>query len=769
MNKNNRIDKLMIFLVIVLIFTGSFGVRCARQSSPIGGPMDTIPPIILKLYPANYQTNLFPTEVVFEFNEFMKISNQQKEIIVSPPLEVKPSVELRGKKIYTHFPYDLKLDSNTTYHIDYGNALVDINEGNPAKQVKYIFSTGDKIDSLSMSGQAIDAKTGDTLINALVFMYDDVSDIAIPDSTLFTGKIRAMAKTDSTGVYFATNLKGKGYSVYVVEDADGNGAYTVGKERVGFIDSALNPLTLPEFKIWFDPISMQTYASPQVKFRMFMELENKIQGLEEVISVGNYKFLIRFASPNPIIDTVIIDSLSSDALLFMPSQNKDSMYVWVKKRGFEVPDTLKGIVKYMGRDTAGLPALVDYAFEIMSHTVTEEELDQAKKALKENKTPWWRKVLDWFRFRHRRQIKLEKRRIALEHQMRLDSLKDNPEALLKLRLDSLHLDSLRVDSLRLDSLLLDSLERFKVDSVNFLSVRIDPVADYNPNHKIYISTDFPLDTVILDSIKLYKFSNKSGGEDDFNEEQAAKGEVVREKTLEKLILERDSLDFTKFRLLSNWMEDSEYELNVPPATMVDITGLANDTLKHTFKTAETRKTAIINIEAEGVDQCYILELVNGSVVETIHIVKKDSTYHSKLLPLGAYKIKVTKDDNCNGKFDDGNLIKRIMPEEIAFHQNSGKNPDFETKANFEFNIKVNFKALFSKTKELDAANGTDSLGLDSLKKDIKDIQLNQDSLTKVAPKVEESVITSNNLLDKEHRDKTMFLAILQSKRNNGRA
>lgn len=714
MNKTIKRDKIFLLFIVGLIFTGSFGIQCARPSSPIGGPKDTIPPIILKMSPANYLTNLYPDEIMFEFNEFMQLKDQQKEIVISPPLKTRPIFELRGKKVYTKFSDNVILDSNTTYHIDYGRALADLNEGNYARQIKFVFSTGDKIDSLSMSGQAIDAKTGDTVVNALVYLFEPILDSITIDSTLFNGNILAMAKTDSSGIYFATNLKGENYRVYVVEDTDNNGLYTVGKDRVGFIDSTLNPLKLPMFDIWFDPVSRQVFASPQVTFRMFKEEAYLRQKLEEVIYVNDYKFLVKFAAANAPIDTIIIENLDGNAMLNMYSAKKDSLTVWVKTNGYNVPDTLKGIVRYMGIDSIGKPILIDEKFEVLSKILTADDEKEIKKAERmeanKHRTPWWQRVLNWFRFKFNRDVRLAARKILIERQRVYDSLRNNPEALLKLRLDSLRLDSIRLDSLVLDSIRLDSINRFKLDSLNVLRVNITPSMDFNPNKKIYIKTDYPLDVLNLDSVKLYKYAKASASDDSFDESAISTGTVEREKSLEKLVFERDSLDYTKHRLITSWVEDAEYEFNIVPGAMIDILGKTNDTIKYKVSTVQSRKMTIINVIAENVDKCYIMELVHGgSSVEYTHIVNKDSVYNTKLLPVGKYKIKITKDDNCNGVFDDGNLVKRIMPEEIAFYVGEKGVIDIDTKANFEFDFTIDFKSLFSKKVLI-----VDSLPVDSL-------------------------------------------------------
>lgn len=701
MNKNIKKDKILITLIIVLIFSGSFGIRCARPSMPMGGPKDTIPPIAIKISPANFQTRIEPREITMTFNEFMQLKEPQTGIIFSPPMEVKPIVEVRGKTIITTYPHDYVFDTTKTYIIDYGSSVADNNEGNAARKMKYVFSPGSYIDSLAMSGQAIDAKTGDTLINASAFLFDPISDTLTIDSTLFNGDALFTTKTDSLGVYFANHLKAKGYRVYVVEDLNNNGIYDVGEERVGFIDSALNPSKLKDFDIWFDPISRQEYASPQVHFRMFKEVAYTRQKLDEVTILENYKILFQFASAGVEVDTLVINSVPEEAMIKMYSRNRDSLVVWFKSKDFLIPDTVEGYVRYMGIDTLNKKAFVNSDFIVAARKLSGDDIadrKEEKKSLeRKGKPTLWERFLQWIRFRYNKNIKKANELATIERLRVYDSLKNNPEALLKLKMDSIKMDSIRIDSLKIDSIRLDSIAQFKIDSANILKIFIEPMQNYNPNKKIYITTAYPLDKLEMDSITLYKYSaDRGGGDDYFDESQAAKGETKKKKTIEKVTFEKDSLDFTKYRILADWVEDAEYEFEISPKAMIDIIGASNDTIIHIFKTVESRKSSSLVIDVKDVDGCYFMELVlDGGKIEYKHIITKDSIFTAELLPVGLYKIKITKDDNCNGEFDDGNLTHRIMPESIMFYLNEKGDPNIQLKENFEFNISMSLKEVFN--------------------------------------------------------------------------
>ncbi len=708
MNNQKKIDKTILTLLIILIFSGSFGIRCARPSTPIGGPKDTTPPIVKKILPNNYARNLKPKEVVFEFNEFMQVKDAHKNVVFSPPLNIRPVVEVKGRKIVTTFDREVKFEDNTTYFIDYGSAIQDINEGNAARQLKYVFSTGNSIDSLAMSGLAVNAKTGDTIINALVFLYDKISDTVKLDSTLYNGKILGQFKTDSLGVYFASHLKSKDYRVYVVEDTDNNGVYTPGKDKVGFIDSSLNPSKLEPFKIWFDPISREVFASSQVTFRLFSEKAYTPQSIKETKLVEECKILFLFSSTDAKIGKVEIEDIPQENIILMPSLHKDSLTVWIRSNGIIMPDTLRGTIEHNGIDTLGKISMIKTDFELAPRFVDKKALKkQEKKLAKKNKLPFWQRFLNWFKFRQRRQQKLALKQQKIRQQQILDSLKNNPEALAQLRMDSLRLDSLRVDSIRLDSLRQDSLQRFKLDSLSQLKLFIDPMNDYNPKNDLIISTKYPLDSIRLDSMQLFRYSAVKKGEDYFDSKQAATGKAEQEKFVEKFTLEQDTLDFRRYKVISNWLADSEYEFNIVPKAFVDILGKSNDTIIHKFKTVSARKTTTIEITAQNVAECYILEIVSESgKTEFSHIVKQDSVYMSKLLPVGKYRIKITKDDNCNGVFDDGNLVHRVMPEPIDFYKNEKGMTIIETKENFEFNISIDFSALFGRKSLKPILNNT---------------------------------------------------------------
>jgi hypothetical protein len=164
--------------VLYIVLTGLFIVtlfpRCAKVVSPTGGPKDTIAPIMVNSQPKLNATNFKGNEIFFEFNEYIQLKDFQQKLIVSPPLNQSPFVKTKGKKIILETTDTLK--ENTTYTVYLGDAISDINEGNPINSFEFAFSTGDMIDTLTLKGSVVNSFTQKPVEGALLMLYDSFSD-----------------------------------------------------------------------------------------------------------------------------------------------------------------------------------------------------------------------------------------------------------------------------------------------------------------------------------------------------------------------------------------------------------------------------------------------------------------------------------------------------------------------------------------------------------------------------------------------------------------
>lgn len=352
----NRIQERLSYFLVALFFAAAFFMRCANPAAPQGGPIDTLPPVVLSIVPENFTINFSSNRITVTFDEYVTLKNLQSQFIVSPPMEKKPAITVRGRTIVIDIKSEL--DSATTYRFDFGNAIVDNNEGNPLRGFSYVFSTGDVIDSLVMSGQVTDALKGDSVYNALAMFFDAKADSMAYDSTVFKSKMIAVSRTDSAGIFIAENLKDKDYRVYALVDKNGNAFYDPGIDKIGFLDTVFNPLHMPEFRVWFDTAHNHLGASPQIRFRVFEERAVRRQNLSDAKRPLTRKLEFFFASPDPQILSMTLNGIDTAQIIRQTGLYGDTLVYWLKQPAESIPDTIKGEVVIMSLDSLGKPAPV---------------------------------------------------------------------------------------------------------------------------------------------------------------------------------------------------------------------------------------------------------------------------------------------------------------------------------------------------------------------------------------------------------------------------
>ena len=166
-----RLQRFLYFVICLLVFS-AFS-NCAKRGMPTGGDLDTIPPVFINSSPENFSTNFKNEEIRIYFDEFIKLEDAQKQIIISPPIDPKPTISPQGSpKKYVTIHLGDSLKENTTYTINFGNSIIDNNEENPLPFFKYVFSTGSYIDSLNVSGSVRDAFEAETEEFISVLLYE---------------------------------------------------------------------------------------------------------------------------------------------------------------------------------------------------------------------------------------------------------------------------------------------------------------------------------------------------------------------------------------------------------------------------------------------------------------------------------------------------------------------------------------------------------------------------------------------------------------------
>ena len=339
-------------VAVALLFLGAFLTRCANIMTPDGGPKDTLPPIITVLTPNNFTTNFAEKKIYIEFNEYVQIKDQHKELYTSPQMKKQPLVSTRGKGIVITIRDTLK--ENTTYAIDFGSAIRDNNEGNPLNAMRYVFSTGPTVDSLMCSGYTADSYKADSVSRTFLWFYiaDSLPDTPDYDSTIFNRKPDVIARAQNNGIFIAQNLKPVAYRIYAIGDKNDNQLYEPGSDLVGILDTVYNPATMPPFGIWFDSLRHYPSADPQLYFRMFTDQTFKAQRLVEAQRPDCKKITLFFNTANPRIDSLKLDSIPSDKIIYDPrTKGKDTVNLWLNVDEKLLPDTIKGSITYYRHDS----------------------------------------------------------------------------------------------------------------------------------------------------------------------------------------------------------------------------------------------------------------------------------------------------------------------------------------------------------------------------------------------------------------------------------
>ena len=356
MLKTMRTKKEIFYKIMTIVLVAAYSLHtssCAStKAAPSGGPKDTIPPVVVGMYPANNNVN-FPVkdgEVEIEFDEYVIIKDANKNILLSPPLKKQVKTRIKGKSVIVTFPE--QLDSNCTYSLNFGEAIADNNENNPYYGLSYSFSTGKEIDSLMLSGTVVDATTLFPIANATVALY-----LQAKDSTVITTRPDAVARTDKWGYFTVKNLKDKPYHVFAFTDDNTNNRYDQGNEKVAFLDTTVTPDKImkkdsPELKYYDPKDTLACLSRPSEVDLLIFKENSKVQFIRENNRFSRRGMGIGFNAANATVDSIGIDGIPDNMLITQNNITNDSLTIWIKE-GIKVPDTLRVAVKYHKTDSTG--------------------------------------------------------------------------------------------------------------------------------------------------------------------------------------------------------------------------------------------------------------------------------------------------------------------------------------------------------------------------------------------------------------------------------
>ncbi len=227
--RNSIIFVLAIGFFYILSITGS---GCAQIGMPLGGPRDSIPPVLLNANPPNQTTHFTQNKVVLTFDEYVHVEDLQNNLLVAPTPKINPVINYKLKTVTIKLRDTLQ--ANTTYSIQLGNSIQDINENNPVPDFTYVFSTGAYIDSLTFSGNVFLAETGKVDTTLSVFLYKDLT-----DSSVYKHKPNYIARVNNKGDFTFHHLPQGTYNVFALKDESGQKIYNNPTQLFAFADSTI--------------------------------------------------------------------------------------------------------------------------------------------------------------------------------------------------------------------------------------------------------------------------------------------------------------------------------------------------------------------------------------------------------------------------------------------------------------------------------------------------------------------------------------------------
>ncbi|MEH6760291.1 MAG: Ig-like domain-containing protein [Maribacter arcticus] len=230
--------KILGFIFVFIIVLVSY--QCAQRGTPTGGPKDIAPPELVRAEPPNMSINFKEQKIRLYFNELVKLKDIQKQLIISPPLKYTPILSPQGNaNKYVEITIKDTLADNTTYTLNFGQGIVDNNEENPLPFFTYVFSTGDYIDSLELTGVITDAfnKKADEFVSVMLYKIDS----SYTDSTLYKKPPNYITNTlDSAVIFKLKNLKEGKYALFALKDNAGNNLFDQKSDKIGFVEDTIN-------------------------------------------------------------------------------------------------------------------------------------------------------------------------------------------------------------------------------------------------------------------------------------------------------------------------------------------------------------------------------------------------------------------------------------------------------------------------------------------------------------------------------------------------
>jgi hypothetical protein len=335
-----------IFFLLTL-----FMASCAKRGSITGGLKDTLAPVLQSSIPKNFSTEFKGNTIKLTFDEYVKLKNANKQLIISPPMKHEPLITPTTASKFINIKIIDTLQPNTTYSFNFGQSITDNNEGNPYNQFKYIFSTGTYIDSLALGGKIKDAydKQADSFVSVMLYEIND----SYKDSIVYKENPRYITNTlDSLKTFRLENLKAGKYLLVALKDKGNNNKFNPKDDKIGFIKY---PITIPndtiyELELFKEILPLKTHKPTQVSGNRL------VLGYDGKQDFKNSKPKIVLKKNDEILPSIVTQFPKKDSLqIWYKPLKADSLSIEINKDSYKKNYTFK--IKDQKKDTLRISAL----------------------------------------------------------------------------------------------------------------------------------------------------------------------------------------------------------------------------------------------------------------------------------------------------------------------------------------------------------------------------------------------------------------------------
>lgn len=612
-----KINNLIVLLIAVVL------ASCARMGRPDGGWYDETPPHVVGASPADGGVNVSAKKMHIFFDEFIKLDNATEKVVVSPPQMEQAEIKSTGKQISV----ELKdtLHANTTYTIDFSDAISDNNEGNPLGNYTYSFSTGDHIDTLEVSGCVLQANDLEPVKGILVGLYGETND----DSCFIKKPMLRVARADSRGHFVIRGVAPGNYRIYALNDQDGDYRFSQKSEQIAFQKETITPSFCDATRqdtTWLDSlhikditrvgytrftpddIVLRAFTAPTTDRFLVKTERNEADHFTMFFSYGDKRL--------PTLKGLNFND--KDAFIVEPNARRDTITWWLRDTALVNTDTLQIVATYMTTDTLGALVPQTDTMQVLSKKPYARRLKEAQKEYD-----------DW----HKKQEKNRKRGEPYDSIM--------PQKLL--------------------------------------NPRISAESSLDPDRNIRFTFDKPL--AVADTSKIHLYAKH----DTLWYTTPLRFSPIRERVPGDTARADGQNSLRQYELRAEWRPNVEYSLEIDSMAFVDIYGTVSPSMKQGFKVRSLDEySSLILTIPQSPGQNIVVELLDqqGNPVKRTNVANGTARFF--YVTPAKYYARLFFDDNNNGVWDTGDYAEKRQPEMVCYYPD-----EIECKAKWDVTLNWN--------------------------------------------------------------------------------